>query len=127
MFTVKTTDLKNDFKKISDLVMTGERVVIARPHNENLVVMSEAAYNELEKIRRNNDYIDKIEKRVNEIEQGKVINISLEELEAMETMSSDEAKAHIEIIKRSQGFLLKDLQVIPVICYERTHNLFLVL
>lgn len=34
---------------MSNLVNSGEKVLIARPHNENLVVLSEKEYNELEK------------------------------------------------------------------------------
>lgn len=53
MIALKTVDLRNDFKKVSDIVTSGERVLISRPHNENLVIMSEKEYNELEKMRRN--------------------------------------------------------------------------
>ena len=53
MTVIKTVDLRNDFKKISDLVMSGEKVLISRPRNENLIVMSEREYNELKKINKN--------------------------------------------------------------------------
>ena len=103
MITVKTIDIKNDFKKISDLVMAGERVIIARPRNENLVVMSEAGYNEIEKALQNARYLAKIDASVKAIEQGKGIIFTMEELEALETMTADEAKAHIDKIKKNQG------------------------
>ena len=102
MVTIKTTDIRNDFKKISDLVMAGERVIISRPRNENLIVMSESGYNELEKALRNAEYLAKIDSRVKEIEQGRGIIFSIEELEALETMTTDEAKAHIDKIKKNQ-------------------------
>ena len=56
MIVLKTIDLRNDFKKVSDLVMSGEKVLISRPRNENLVVLSESEYRELEKGRQNNMY-----------------------------------------------------------------------
>ncbi len=61
MIALKTTDIRNNFKKISKLIFAGERVLISRPHNENLVILSEKEYNELEKIRRNNEYLAKID------------------------------------------------------------------
>jgi len=56
VIVLKTIDLRNDFKKVSDLVMSGEKVLISRPRNENLVVLSESEYRELEKGRQNNMY-----------------------------------------------------------------------
>ncbi|WP_373725092.1 type II toxin-antitoxin system Phd/YefM family antitoxin [Bacteroides heparinolyticus] len=83
MIAVKTTDIRNDFKRIGDLVYTGEKVLISRPHNENLVILSEKEYNELEKIRRNNEYLAKLDKSLEQFAQGYTTEKSLEELEDM--------------------------------------------
>ena len=83
MIALKTTDIRNDFKKISNLVFSGEKVLISRPHNENLVILSEKEYNELEKIRRNNEYLAKIDKSLEQVSQGKTIVKTMEELEDM--------------------------------------------
>jgi len=56
MIVLKTIDLRNDFKKVSDLVNSGERVLISRPRNENLVVLSENEYNELVKTKQKTTY-----------------------------------------------------------------------
>ena len=40
-------------KRLGDLVNYGEKVLIARPGNENLVVLREKEYNEMEKAWRN--------------------------------------------------------------------------
>ena len=40
MIALKSVDMRNDFKKISDLVSSGEKVLISRPRNENFVVIS---------------------------------------------------------------------------------------
>ena len=82
--------------------MAGERVTIARPRNENLIIMSEAEYNELEKAKHNADYIAKIDAGVKAVEQGKGITFTIEELEVMETMTTDEIRAHVEKIKKNQ-------------------------
>jgi antitoxin YefM len=49
LITIKTVDLRKDIKRIGELVNKGEKVVISRPHNENLVIISEKEYNMMEK------------------------------------------------------------------------------
>lgn len=83
MIALKTTDIRNNFKKISTLIFKGEKVLISRPHNENLVILSEKEYNELEKIRRNNEYLTKIDLSLEQFKKGKTVSFSIEELEAM--------------------------------------------
>jgi len=83
MIALKTMDIKNDFKRISDLVRSGEKVLIARPRNENLVVLSEREYNELDKARRNAEYLAKLDESVRQVAEGRVVIKTMEELEAM--------------------------------------------
>ena len=84
MIALKTTDVRNDFKKISNLVCSGEKVLISRPHNENLVILTEKEYNELERIRRNNEYLSKIDTSLQQFAEGRTIVKTMEELEEME-------------------------------------------
>jgi len=91
MIALKTVDIRNDFKRVSDIVNSGETVLISRPHNENLVVLSEREYNELQKAHRNAEYIAGIDKSVKEIEDGKTISLTMDELLAMESMTPEEA------------------------------------
>jgi antitoxin YefM len=83
MIAIKTVDLRNDFKRVSALVNAGEKVLIARPHNENLVVLSEKEYNELEKTRRNAEYLAKIDRAIQQVSEGRVVVKTMEELEEM--------------------------------------------
>ena len=83
MITVKTIDVRNDFKRISDIISKGEKVVVSRPHNANLVVLSEKEYNELDKARRNMEYLSMIDKSMKELNEGKVVVKTMDELEAM--------------------------------------------
>lgn len=83
MIALKTVDMRNDFKRVSDLVTAGEKVLISRPRNENLVVLSEKEYNELEKSRNNAIYLDKIDKSMNQLTEGYVVSKTMEELEDM--------------------------------------------
>ncbi|MBQ5954119.1 MAG: type II toxin-antitoxin system Phd/YefM family antitoxin [Lachnospiraceae bacterium] len=64
MIAVKGTTVKNDFKSICSRVYAGEVFVISRPKNENVVMISERDYNELEKMRKNLEYLTKIDRAV---------------------------------------------------------------
>ena len=84
MIALRTIDLRNDFKRVSALVNSGEKVLIARPRNENLIVISENEYNELEKARRNAEYLMKIDRAIENVSEGRVVVKTMAELEAME-------------------------------------------
>lgn len=51
MFSIKTADLRQGFKQIANRVMQGEKILISRPKNENLVILTEKEYQELEQIK----------------------------------------------------------------------------
>lgn len=53
MLALKAIDVKNNFKSICTQVFNGEIVMLSRPKNQNVVMISEAEYNRLEKARRN--------------------------------------------------------------------------
>jgi len=84
MIALKTVDMRNDFKRVSDIASSGEPVLISRPHNNNIVVLSERAYNDLSRVRRNADYLEKIERSIKELNDRKVVIKDIEDLEAME-------------------------------------------
>ena len=50
---------------------------------QNVVLISEAEYNELMRLKRNIEYMHKINMSIKQAEQGKVVIKSMEELEAM--------------------------------------------
>ncbi|MDR1943274.1 MAG: type II toxin-antitoxin system Phd/YefM family antitoxin [Synergistaceae bacterium] len=80
MISVKTKDLRYGLSRLSDLVRGGEAVLVSRPHNLNLVLISESAYNEMEKARRNMEYLEKIDRSIGEAERGETVEYSLDEL-----------------------------------------------
>ncbi|MCL1858866.1 MAG: hypothetical protein FWF92_06495 [Oscillospiraceae bacterium] len=51
MIAVKTLDVTQDFKSIAERIMQGEKVLISRPKNENIVMITETEYNHLNKLR----------------------------------------------------------------------------
>ena len=84
MIAIKTADLTQNFKQIADMVVNGEQVLISRPKNENLVVITQKEYNALDKMRRNAEYLAKLDRGTDAIKNNELINVSFEDLKAME-------------------------------------------
>ena len=86
MKTIKTVDLLNNIKQVSDWLKENPRewITVARPHNENIVIMTEAEAHSLAKARRNTEYLAKLDRGTQAIENNDLIHISLEEMQAME-------------------------------------------
>ena len=84
MLAVKSMDVRDNFKSLCDKVFRGETLIISRPKNENVVMLSEAEYNEMMRIKRNVEYLARIDKSLEELNAGKTMSFSLEELTEME-------------------------------------------
>lgn len=84
MLAVKSMDVRDNFKNLCDKVFNGETLIISRPKNENIVMLSEAKYNEMMKAKRNAEYLAMLDKSMAEAEAGGFVTKSIEELEAYE-------------------------------------------
>ena len=69
MIATKPLDLRSNLKKYMDYAFSGEPVVIARPKNENVVMLSEKEYNELLKARQNVEYLARIDSSYEQLEK----------------------------------------------------------
>ncbi len=67
---VKAKDVKYRFKELCTRIIGGETMLVSRPKNENIVLISETEYAELEKARRNTEYLASIDKRYAALERG---------------------------------------------------------
>lgn len=85
MLAVKSMDVRDNFKAFCDKVFKGETLIISRPKNENIVMMSEAEYNEIMKAKRNSEYLAMLDKSMAEAEAGGFIVKTMEELGAYDT------------------------------------------
>jgi len=85
--TIKTVDLINDFKRISEWLEENsqEWVTVSRPRNKNIVLMTEAQANELAKARRNLEYLQKLDRSIEQANRGEVVKYTMDEMRAMET------------------------------------------
>ena len=84
MLAVKSMDVRDNFKSLCDKVFRGETLIVSRPKNENVVMISEAKYNDMMKAKRNADYLAMLDKSIAEAEAGGFITKTIDELENYE-------------------------------------------
>lgn len=80
MLAVKSMDVRENFKVFCDKVFHGETLIISRPKNENVVMMSETEYNNIMKEKRNAEYLAMLDKSMAEAEAGGFVVKSMDEL-----------------------------------------------
>ena len=78
MIATKPLDLRSNLKKYMDFAFHGNPVVIARPKNENVVMLSEQEYNELAKAKQNAEYLQRIDHSYEQLAKNQTISFSLE-------------------------------------------------
>ena len=84
MLAVKSMDVRDNFKSLCDKVFNGETLIISRPKNENVVMLSETEYNDMMKAKRNAEYLTMLDKSMAEAEVGGFITKPIAELEEYE-------------------------------------------
>ena len=77
-------DVRDNFKDWCNKVTNGETVIISRPKNENIVMLSEKEYNEMLKAKRNAEYLTMLDKSISEAEKGGFVIKTIAELEDYE-------------------------------------------
>lgn len=85
MIATKPLDLRSNLKKYMDFAYRGEPVVIARPQNENVVMVSEKDYNDLVKSKKNAAYTAHLDSSYEQLAKNQTITFSLDELRDMES------------------------------------------
>lgn len=83
MLAVKSMDVRENFRDWCNKVINGETVVVSRPKNENIYMLSEREYNELQKAKRNTEYLAMLDQSIAQLERGEVVVKTMEELERM--------------------------------------------
>ena len=87
MIATKQMDVRANIKKYFDMAFDGEPVIVSRKENKNVVIISEAEYNELAKAKKNAEYLAKLNRADEQIKNGQVITKTMDELLAMEDQS----------------------------------------
>ena len=82
MLAVKSMDVRENFKSLCDKVFRGETLIVSRPKNENIVMISETEYNDIMKAKKNADYLAMLDKSI--AEAGGFVTKTIDELENYE-------------------------------------------
>lgn len=86
MLAVNYSTIRSKLKDYCDKATdNNETVIVTRKDEKNVVLMSLEQYNSVMKAVRNSEYLDKIDKSIKQLEEGKVVIKTMEELEAMES------------------------------------------
>lgn len=84
MLAVNYSTIRSKLKDYCDKATDeNETVIVTRKDEKNVVLISLEKYNEFLKMQRNIEYLKKIDKSIKQLEEGKVVVKTMEELEAM--------------------------------------------
>lgn len=81
MLAVRSMDVRDNFKMFCDKVFRGETLIVSRPKNENVVMVSEKEYNEMLRAKKNADYLAMLDQSMAEAESGGFVVKTIAELE----------------------------------------------
>ena len=101
MLAVKSVNVRDHFKEWCDRISEGETVVISRPQNKNIYMISEAEYNALQAARENAEYMTRLNKSIGQLERGETISFTMDELKAMEADDWKPTEKVLEWAKRT--------------------------
>ena len=84
MLAVNYSTLRINLKDYCDKATDeNETVIVTRKDEKNVVLVSLEQYNRVMKALRNAEYLEKIDKSMQQLREGKVVVKTMEELEAM--------------------------------------------
>lgn len=82
MLAVKSMDVRDKFKLYCDKVYRGETILISRPPNESVVMISLDEFNSLMKAKRNAGYLEMLDKSMAQAENGGLVPKSIDEMKS---------------------------------------------
>lgn len=84
MVASKSLDVRDNFKSYCDQVFGGETLIISRPKNENVVMISEKKYNNFQQAINNMEYLKMLNDSIGQIEKGNIVINNIAELRQYE-------------------------------------------
>lgn len=103
MTVARQMDVRANIKKYFDLAFGGEPVIVSRKQNKNVVVISEAEYNDLQKAKRNAEYLARLDRSFVQAEQKETISFSMDELKAMESDSWKPSQKIMDFTEKAEN------------------------
>lgn len=85
MIVAKQIDIRKNIKHYFDMAFSGDTILVPRKENKNVVVISQNEYENLQKVKRNAEYLAMLDESRKQLEQGETISFTMEELREMES------------------------------------------
>ena len=84
MLAINYSTLRNNLKDYCDKATDeDETVIVTRKNEKNVVLLSMEKYNAMTKVARNAEYLDMLDRSMEQAKEGRVIIKTIEELEEM--------------------------------------------
>lgn len=84
MLAVNYSTIRSNLKDYCDKATDeNETIIVTRKDEKNVVLISLEQYNEFIRNMKNTEYLNKLDRAIKQVEEGKVVVKTLEELEAM--------------------------------------------
>lgn len=71
MIALRTNDLRENIPTYFKKAFLGEKIIVTRPRRENIAIISEERLRHLEELEQKALYLDKLERRLKNVEEGK--------------------------------------------------------
>lgn len=84
MTVAKQMDIRDNIKMYFDLAFSGETVFVPRKENKNVYVISQKEYEELQRAKRNVEYLKMLDRSFEQDRAGEVVKVDLSELRKLE-------------------------------------------
>lgn len=73
MIEINQIDFYNNFNSLCREVFNGETIKISNQKNESVIILSETEYNTLQKSKRNIEYLNMLERSMQEAKNGNIV------------------------------------------------------
>ena len=84
MLAANYSDVRNRLKYYCDQICNDdETLIVTRKESRNIVMMSLEKYNRIEKLLKNAEYLDRLNRADEQVKSGRVVVKTMDELEAM--------------------------------------------
>lgn len=84
MTVAKQMDIRDNIKKYFDIASSGEAVFVPRKENKNVYVISQQEYEELQRAKRNAEYLHMLDRSIEQFQSGEIIKVTADKLRTLE-------------------------------------------
>lgn len=84
MTIAKQMDIRENIKKYFDIAFNGEAILVPRKENKNVYIISQQEYEDLQRAKRNEEYLRMIDHSIGQFNSGDTVKLTMDDLRGME-------------------------------------------